>query len=372
MSQMRASNVHRRAACPGSARLEAGLLDEEDSVQSREGTLLHAYRANPKLERAVLSRNQQDLLNISDQIHEFVFSRVSEQFGVAPDEHFEEGCEKELWVHRDGEPEIPGHCDRWRRYPALRLVVIVDDKFGYKPVVPASLNPQLRCYAVAAADEWPDTERICVAISQPRLSFFERCTMALYGREEVEASRAELFAILDASREPDAPLHAGESQCQYCLAKTRCPEFTKQLVPLDQGKELENRLPELTPEQRDGLIRAVKFADYIKEPLMDHERAVIEAGGESLYALGKAQETREVTDTRKAVALLSLRGDLTREEALDCCTMHFGALEGKVRKKIGGTWKDTKERVNATLESVVLRGHKRAPLTRKKEEKLLK
>jgi hypothetical protein len=79
-----------------------------------------------------------------------------------------------------------------------------------------------------------------------------------------------------------------------------------------------------------------------------------------------------VTDTRKAVALLSLRGDLTREEALDCCTMHFGALEGKVRKKIGGTWKDTKERVNATLESVVLRGHKRAPLTRKKEEKLLK
>lgn len=372
--EIRASNIHRRAACPGSARLEAGLKDE-DSVQSREGTLLHAYRANPKLERTVLRPMQQDLLRISDEIHEFVFSKVGEQFGIPDDEPHEDGCEKELWVHRDGKPEISGHCDRWRRYPALRLVVILDDKFGYKPVEPAALNPQLRCYAVAAVDEWPDTERVCVAISQPRMTYFERCTLALYESAEIEASRKELLAILDASREPDAPLHAGESQCRYCLAKAGCPEFARQLAPLDQGESVLSTLGQLTPAQRDSLITACKFADYIKEAVYDHEREVVAAGGESFYTLGKATEMRNITSARRAVALLSLRGDLTRDEAIDCCEPSVGAIEEKVRlnrMKTGKcTWKEAKDIVNETLEPVLERKAKRPSLTRIKERQLI-
>jgi hypothetical protein len=147
----------------------------------------------------------------------------------------------------------------------------------------------------------------------------------------------------------------------------KCPEFTRQLVPLDQGKELKARLPELTPEQRDGLIRAVKFADYIKEAVMDNEREVIAAGGESLYTLGKAKEVRHVTDVKRAVAFLSLRGDITKDEALDCCEMSIGAVEDKVRLNKKATWKQTREIVDSALASVLERKTQRAPLTRIKE-----
>lgn len=369
-----ASNVHRRALCPGSEALEHGLADE-DSAQSKEGTLLHYYDANSSLERAVLSPNQQDLLRNAAQADEFIFERVAKQYGLTADEPFEEvrdNQEKsELVALRGTEYETPGHTDRLRYYPHIKLLLIRDAKFGYKEVTPAAANYQLRTYAIGGAEQW-DVDNVVVAITQPRLSFYQRVTMASYSRDDIELSRAELIGIRAESRKPGAALVAGEEQCRYCKAKTKCPQFTKQLVPLDGGKGIVNTLDALTPAQRDGLITAIKFANYIADSVLDHERKVIEYGGESLYMLGKAQDTREVTDTRKAVALLSLRGDLTREEALDCCSMHFGAIEEKVRKKNGGTWKDTKERVNATLDSVTLWGSKRAPLTRKKEEKRLK
>jgi hypothetical protein len=360
-----ASNVFRRKLCPGSERLEEGLLDE-DSPQSREGTLLHAYDANPALERAVLSPNQQDLLRIAAEADEFVFERVKEQFGISAEEPFMEWREKDLLALHGEEEETPGHSDRMRYYDQLKLLVIIDKKFGYKEVTPAAANYQLRVYAIGGA-EMVDVDNVVVAITQPRLSYYQRVTMAAYSQQDVLASALELTAIRKASRDPDAPLHAGEEQCRYCKAKTKCPEFTKQLVPLDGGKEIRAKLPDLPPDQRDGLIRAVKFAAFIKDAVMDNEREVIASGGDSLYELGKPKNTREVVDVKRAVALLSLRGDLTRDEVMDACEMHFGALEEKLRLKTRCTWKAAKETIESVLAPVIERGTQKAPLTKKKE-----
>jgi hypothetical protein len=345
--------------------MERGLKDE-DSAQSLEGTLLHQYDANPSLERAVLKPNQQDLLRISSELDEFIFARVAEQFGVAPDEACEEGREKELMALRGDENETPGNCDRFRYYPVLKLLVIVDKKMGYKEVAPAAANYQLRTYAIGGAEEW-DAENIVVAITQPRLPYEQRVTMASYGREDIEASRAELASIRATSRRPDAPLVAGEEQCRYCRAKAKCPAFTSQLVPLDQGKELVTTLGQLTVTQRDSLIRACKFSDYIKDPLYDHEREVIAAGGESLYTLGKTQEMRKVIDPKRAVALFALRGDLTRDEVLACSKPSLTKIEETLREKKKCTWKEAKEIVEDTIGSVIERDQKKQSLLRKKE-----
>jgi hypothetical protein len=50
-----ASNLFRRQLCPGSARMEEGLPDE-DSEMSREGTLLHDYAANSEYDTSFLAR----------------------------------------------------------------------------------------------------------------------------------------------------------------------------------------------------------------------------------------------------------------------------------------------------------------------------
>jgi len=342
--------------------MEEGLPDE-DSAQSKEGTLLHAYDANPSLEREVLKPYQQDLLRISADLDDFIFATVGEQFGITT-EH-EEVREQELLALPGTDMATPGHCDRARYYPKIKLLVVVDKKFGYKEVTPAAANYQLRAYAIGGAEKW-DVENVVVAITQPRLPYDQRVTMATYSRDDIELSRAELIGIRKASRAPDALLVAGEEQCRYCRAKTKCPEFTKQLVPLDKGKEIVSTLGTLTPAQRDGLITACKFADYIKEAVYDHEREVIAAGGESLYGLGKAQEMRKIIDPKRAVSLFALRGDLTRDEVLACSKPSITKLEETLRAKKGLTWKAAKTVVEETLSSVIEREPKKASLLRLK------
>lgn len=73
-----ASNLFRRALCPGSERMEYG-LPEEDSEQSREGRLLHDYSNRRELDRAFLTPSQRDLLALSDELVKTVTKRVENE-----------------------------------------------------------------------------------------------------------------------------------------------------------------------------------------------------------------------------------------------------------------------------------------------------
>ena len=66
--------------------MEYGLPDE-DSDQSREGTLLHDYMAHPEYDRSMLSPNQRDLLERNDTLIRILSERVSgvlERLSVKP------------------------------------------------------------------------------------------------------------------------------------------------------------------------------------------------------------------------------------------------------------------------------------------------
>lgn len=357
--------------------MESG-LPEEDSAQSAEGTLLHNFDANPSLDRSTLKPNQQDLLRISGQLDEFVFERVMEQFGISPDEPFEESrAGKTWWVTREGKNDIPGHTDRYRYWPARKLLAVIDTKYGFLEVTPAASNYQLRVYACAGAEKF-DVANVAVAICQPRLPYEQRITLAAYSLEDIEASRKELFAIRDASRKPDAPLNASLEACRYCKARLAgCSAFEAKisdgmsLVPVTVGTlekrkaDLEHSLGQLTFVQRDKLIRACKMAEFIKEQLFDFERGVIAAGGESLYAVGKPSEVRDIVDAKRAVALLNLAG-ISRDAALDCCDMKTGAAEDAIRFAKKCTWKEAKDEFSRILGSVVEKKSKKPSLVEKK------
>ncbi len=374
-----ASNIHRRALCAGSERMEAGLPDE-DSKESTEGSLLHAYDANPKLDRAVLTQYQRDLLRISGECDEFVFKRVEEQFELGNEEPFNEGREEPLAALRATEFETPGHCDRWRVYRTKSLAVIRDAKFGFKEVTPAAANYQLRVYAIATAEEW-NVDNVVVAITQPRLEYARRITMAAYTREDIAAASVELGSIREASSNPDAPLTAGPEQCRYCRARHLCPEYQKviatglEIVPLDgppmtataRLAHIERTLGGCTDQQLDKVLLACQFAGFISDPARDEARRRKQADPEALpeWTLGKPQELRKIADTRRAVQLLSLRGDLTRDEILDCCSPKIGELETKLREKTGWPWKQAKECIESVLGPVITREEKRPTLTRK-------
>lgn len=356
-----ASNLHRRKACPGSERMERGLPDEE-SEQSIEGRLLHGYDANPSLDRSVLKPYQQDLLRISEGLDNLVLERVYSQFSIGASEQYEGGREEELEVLGDeSELLLPGHTDFWRYWGGIKALLIIDKKFGYKVVTPAVANLQLRGYAMAGAQRW-DSDYVVVAVTQPRLSFDERLTLAIYSREDLARAKGELVDILDKNSDPEAPLIAGEDQCRYCKAKLICPAYSEKYTRIQTRAD--RSIAECNDDQLDQILQAIKFAGFIEEQAKDEARRRIAAGLMTMYKLGKESEVREVADARKAKALFALRGDITDSDFLDCVSLAIGTLEEKVRKRKGCTWKVAKEIVNETLAAVIEKKTRRPSIIR--------
>src|SRR5215472_8855542 len=139
-----ASNLFRRALCPGSERMEKGLPDE-DSDESREGTLLHHYDAHPELDRGSLKPEQRDLLHLSRALDEFIFSRIAHTYQLNGEHDAAPYVEnREVALNYKS---LPGHADLVRYYHGTKTALIIDKKFGYRSHTPAALNKQLRAYA---------------------------------------------------------------------------------------------------------------------------------------------------------------------------------------------------------------------------------
>lgn len=350
-----ASNLFRRALCPGSARLEAGLPDEE-SEQSHEGTLLHEYAAHPEYDRAMLKSNQRNLLTSADELTKTVIDRVESENGLT-------GKCIQQFTEQALQGEIPGTPDLVRNYPSD--ILVIDRKFGYNIVERADLNLQLRTYAVLT---WlQETNNSYVAIVQPRLPFHERITLARYTPEDIEDSRKQISAILEAVAQPDAPLVPGEEQCRYCKAKLVCPAFREAierapaLMSVDDALTktareayLVQRLAECTDAQLEKMIDAIRLAAFAQNPALDEARKRIVAGALPNFKLAKSSEVRIVNDVRKALALLNLAG-LPKDQIYDCITnLSLGKL-GEVVRKAHPTWdwKQTNEWINTKLKTVL-------------------
>jgi hypothetical protein len=349
-----ASNLFRRKLCPGSARLETG-LPEEKTKQSEEGTLLHNYAGNKNLDRSFLSPKQKDLLELNDGLLGEIARRV------LPDSNWWEATHSELHLENEfisGTPDLVVWHD-----PAGW---INDTKFGYKLVETADLNLQLRAYAVLLYDSAAiKPEKIFVSITQPRLSYDHRVSLACYHPEDIEASREQIKAILKESERPKARLIAGEDQCRYCKAKLICPAFkeafgalaeyhpSEEMTAPAKRAYLEKRLAEVSDQVIEKLMLAVSFSKMIGSPLNDEVRKRILNGGMINYEIGKPFSVREIADTQRAIPLLALAKVMDRESVLKSCNLPLSAIEESYRKKTGCTWKDAKDKINKVLASVL-------------------
>jgi Protein of unknown function (DUF2800) len=361
--------------------MEAGLADD-DSPQSREGTLLHEYDANPNLDRSFLKPSQRDLLSTATRLDEAVFERAKEQFGAS--DNFEEGREEDLSVtfgawHIGVENQtgviLPGHCDRRRYYPDLKLLVVIDKKFGFDEVTPAAANPQLRAYALGGGIKYP-SDNIVVAITQPRLSFERRITMANYQPADIAAALVEVAAILENARKPDAPLVPGPEQCRYCKAKLTCGAYRDYVgqgmsvvavlsgTPAKRGADAAEIIKAATDEQLDRLLVAIQMADFVSDIAKDEGRRRVAAGQLTTWKIGKEGEQRSIVDARRAISFLRLNGRLSDEAIFDCAKLSITQVTEKYREKTNCSWKEAKEFIDFCLGSVIVLEPKRASLSR--------
>jgi len=101
---------------------------------------------------------------------------------------------------------------------------LFDYKNGYI-TVEVKDNPQMKNYAVFLLHEHPECEGVVVHLVQPNAPHEDGIIRTeSYTKDELKLFEITLKAAADATAVPNAPRRAG-SWCQWCLAKTRCPEF---------------------------------------------------------------------------------------------------------------------------------------------------
>lgn len=360
-----ASNIHRREACPGSAFAEHG-LPNEDSEAATEGTMLHAHMADPTLERANLTPEQQKTLKSAEEANNQIWELVAAaaiQRGAEWTGEYSQGEEVELWLRRGIKPVFGGHCDLWRYYPAAKLLVILDYKFGRVPVDEAESNLQLRAYAAMGADKW-DCDHVLVAINQPRLPFEKRLTIAEYSREALKQAKAQLLEIYDSahnkdgSPREDAARHAGESQCRYCRASLQCPTYQKtysflaEAAPMGKEVFVQDRIMQMSDADLDRVYTACKFAALVQDSAKEEILRRIKLGGMPWWQAAAGRKNTEITDRPRAARLLQGIG-LPIESVLECAKISLPDLAEELRRRDGIKQKEAKEKIFQALTPVL-------------------
>lgn len=228
-SALGASSAERWLNCPGSARLNASLPPQPDSVYSREGTRAHALvqvclekraRVAAKYVSKPVPGLHDDLTPVSEDMAKAVqvyLDTVYALLDANPDaELFVEQKFKLPFLGPDIDGSIPGgtnDCSIY--YPKTRFLDVLDYKHGAGKYVEVRGKPQLPYYGLGA--QYLLRKERGIQISGVRLTIVQpRCDFADEKVRSVTLTLAELFdwretflAGAHECRKPDAPCKAG-------------------------------------------------------------------------------------------------------------------------------------------------------------------
>lgn len=296
-----ASNLYRRELCPGSVTLEEGLA-EEDTAESREGTLLHKMDAAPmtvasQMTDGIIPDEISWLLDRSAKLDAEIIGRVIEYFGIKKQETEAHYRERALKL-RDGMRVIlTGTADRILVWPEDKCGLVIDKKFGYVRVIPADVNRQLMAYALMVADEFK-LDRVAVAITQPRLASADAKTISVYDALTLIDARNAIKDILE-NTVKNWRLSAGVEQCRYCKAKSICQAYKAEIDRMQQITASKGfALDSATNDQLKALLDAGAFWDFIKDDVRSEARKRLSENAESVpgYQLGKPRMMPSIKD----------------------------------------------------------------------------
>ncbi len=341
-----ASQIEQRWLCPGSANAQRGLPEVATDV-SDDGTKIHAALAGESDPTSLSQVNR----TVYDEMNEKL-AKSAEMFGFDP---LKFKAEKRLWFF----DEFSGQPDRV--YLRDGMAYLPDVKSGFLPVTPAPTNPQLATLAILAIHNY-GVARVAVAII-PRFGKVKET--AEYTPESAMGALTFIRQIIADSEKPDAPRKAGDKQCRYCLAKTRCPEylaFTSVALTVR-----ENSLPAMPAEQLasicdklsavDGLVKSIKAE--AKKRIADGDPEFMK-----LYGLTDGRKTRTIVNLVELFARVRSLG-VSDEDFTAACSLELGSLEKLVGQATMLTGKALEKKCEALLAGLVDVGRTAGSLKRK-------
>ncbi len=233
-----------------------------------------------------------------------------------------EMIEQTITYHRDGKPLFSGTPDRVRIYQKRGIVICSDWKFGFKVVQSADANMQLRCYLAMISEEYPVSDYYG-SIYQPRVS--SRPNSVHYSHSDIIQARREIEQIYDAAFSPNATRRASNEACEWCEARTLCPEH----IAWVGAVQTVGRLPvsAWTDEQmtifEERRSAALKFIEDVHEQI----KLIKQANPERLpgWKLKPGAEVRHVSDL--VAAWSALQAHMSAREFSEACSASIGELE---------------------------------------------
>jgi hypothetical protein len=251
-----ASNAAPDSACPGRHAAQRG-LPEETSEDADSGTRCHAALAGADV---TLDGDEQEL---AQRVAATRDKLVADW--LRPYQLVDVFLEERLWIHdpdsnclHSGQPDYVAIATDGQHLHAF----VFDWKFGRIAVDDPADNAQLRDLAVLVDGRHKfELASVTVQIVQP---FAGKFTPTLYDRDGLDRAADELMIRIQESNAPGAPRVAGEAQCKYCRARTRCPEFSAfvgQALPapltVERAKEVIEQAETMLPAMPDAKLARV-------------------------------------------------------------------------------------------------------------------
>lgn len=342
--RLTASSLERVSACPGSYWAEQGLRAPKNSA-AEQGDRLHAA-----MERGACGDNmsceEKRIIATTTALGHELRARV----GFVN------------WGTWDKERYFAWHCEAGDLGCKIDYVevqeeaaLVVDYKFGYAVVESAEVNLQLRAYALAVWDEWPELQRIHVAILQPHADRERRISLVTYEREDLGCARTEMVYLMrglnQAENDPDLRFRIPGAHCRYCkaLGTERCPE-SQEAARLLSVIDTSAILP--TGTDLSDLLDRIPAVEALCVVLKDHARKEFAAGrAVPGYELKPGYRVRRIPDALRAWGRLA--DAIDPEDFAAACRVSVGVLQDAYAAKKGLRGASAKQEFDALMEPVM-------------------
>jgi hypothetical protein len=315
--RIRPSTMHRAAACPGSAQLEAWALEhlpQQDSAAASMGSACHAAVAaelgGPPYDEARHGKLDPWSLHCVRRCVEFARALPVREGSMRVEVHLpsaageDEGIADVLGILKDGR------------------TVIVDWKFGFADNGAAADHMQLMVYAVAAAGD-PGTVGAVAYLVQPRLEQERQVTAAVYDPMALERAYCYLRGVVEAASDPHAKLQPGQ-HCGFCAVATRCPQLRRHIMDAQDALTYIG-----DPQDAEGLgklLRDARMAADWGEAVQREAKLAMAAGQEYDGFRLQGSGTMTEVDAAQALALAGDAPDRIRD-LLAAATFRAGQLK---------------------------------------------
>lgn len=206
-----ASGMERIALCPGSWSLEQQCPVPPEGEDAASGTRIHEFLAGNNVE---LSEDESLTARLCAEVAEPLLAGAS---SIVRETRL--WCSDGYKKRFSGKPDVIAFGDR--------EATVIDYKTGRGEVADSPHNLQLRALAVLVKHNWPDLEKVRVAIVQPWAS--RRPIVTEYDADALDEADHQIGNIVADAMADNAPLRPGVQQCQYCRAKTICPALARAL-----------------------------------------------------------------------------------------------------------------------------------------------